>query len=436
MSRSTATPQPSIIIPVWPVGTNDGRSAGGLAPPRRSSSATDILPIAQSVPTVRITRLPGPWRPPDGGLHPVRRPAVVDDPRPGRGGRRGELRVVAEERVEAGVDVEAGLDRLEDRRPPRGRQLAAGRRDADEQRVRARLGRASASASDRDDRDVVVRQDRRDVAAGLGRVDDRDDVVGSVADHADGGLAVVEAEVALGEDDEAARADGRGDVHPTESTETVAVTKRVAGGRAGARMVSGRPGDSAGGCPAGRIPRTDAPVPGLPRAAYPHKYFKFRVKWDGRYVAEISRLSGLRRTTEVIEHREGGDPSTSHKSPGLTHYEAITLERGVTHDVEFEQWANMLGRPPSGAAGDVSLAHFRKDLIIQLINEAGMVVKAFKVYRCWPSEYQALPDLEANGNAVAIETLKLENEGWERDEAVGNPTSRRHSGSSLRGSSD
>ena len=153
----------------------------------------------------------------------------------------------------------------------------------------------------------------------------------------------------------------------------------------------------------------------------PYKSFKFRVMWDGHYVAGISRMSGLRRTTEVIEHREGGDPSTSHKSPGLTHYEAITLERGVTHDEEFERWANMLGRPPSGAAGDVSLAHFRKDLIIQLINEAGMVVKAFKVYRCWPSECQALPDLEANGNAVAIETLKLENEGWERDEAVKEP---------------
>jgi len=139
----------------------------------------------------------------------------------------------------------------------------------------------------------------------------------------------------------------------------------------------------------------------------PYKNFKFRVMWDGHYVAGISRMSGLRRTTEVIEHREGGDPSTSHKSPGLTHYEAITLERGVTHDEEFERWANLLGRPPSGAAGDVSLAHFRKDVIIQLINEAGMVVKAFKVYRCWPSEYQALPDLEANGNAVAIETREL-----------------------------
>jgi phage tail-like protein len=159
-----------------------------------------------------------------------------------------------------------------------------------------------------------------------------------------------------------------------------------------------------------------------PNRLDPYKNFKFRVTWDGRHVAGVSRLSGLRRTTEVIEHREGGDPSTSHKSPGRTQYDAITLERGITHDEEFERCANKLSRPPSGAGGDVALADFRKDIMIELLNEAGMVVKAFKVYRCWPSEYQALPDLEANANAVAIETLKLENEGWERDESVKEPS--------------
>ena len=153
----------------------------------------------------------------------------------------------------------------------------------------------------------------------------------------------------------------------------------------------------------------------------PYKNFKFRVKWDGRYVAGVSRMSALRRTTEVVEHREGGDPSTSHKSPGRTEYDAITLERGVTHDAEFERWANKVWHLGSGAGGEVSLADFRKDVLIELFNEAGQLVKAFKVYRCWPSEYQALPDLEANANAVAIETLRLENEGWERDESVVEP---------------
>jgi phage tail-like protein len=154
----------------------------------------------------------------------------------------------------------------------------------------------------------------------------------------------------------------------------------------------------------------------------PYKNFKFRVKWDGRYVAGISKVSGLKRTTEVVEHREGGDPSTSRKSPGRVKFEAITLERGVTHDQEFEQWANKVWNFGSGLGAEVSLKNFRKDLIVELYNEAGQVVLAYKVFRAWVSEYQALPDLDANANAVAIQHLKLENEGWERDYDVTEPS--------------
>ncbi|TVO59009.1 phage tail protein [Denitromonas halophila] len=154
----------------------------------------------------------------------------------------------------------------------------------------------------------------------------------------------------------------------------------------------------------------------------PYKNFKFRVIWDGRAVAGISKVGALKRSTELVEHREGGDPSTSRKSPGRTKFEAITLERGVTHDVEFEQWANKVWNFGSGLGAEVSLKDFRKDLIIQVFNEAGQLVLAYKVYRCWVSEYQALPDLDANANAVAIQTLKLENEGWERDYDVTEPT--------------
>ena len=154
----------------------------------------------------------------------------------------------------------------------------------------------------------------------------------------------------------------------------------------------------------------------------PYKSFKFRVKWDGRYVAGISKVSALKRTTEVVEHREGGDPSTTRRSPGATRYEAITLERGVTHDPEFEKWANKVWNFGAGLGTEVSLKDFRKDIIIELYNEAGQLAKAYKVYRCWVSEYQALPDLDANANAVAIETIKLENEGWERDYEVTEPT--------------
>lgn len=153
----------------------------------------------------------------------------------------------------------------------------------------------------------------------------------------------------------------------------------------------------------------------------PYKNFKFRVKWDGKYVAGVSKVSGLKRTTEIVEHREGGDPSTSRKSPGRAKFEAITLERGVTHDVAFEQWANKVWNFGSGLGAEVSLKDFRKDLIVELYNEAGQLVLAYKVFRAWVSEYQALPDLDANANAVAIQTLKLENEGWERDYAVVEP---------------
>jgi phage tail-like protein len=153
----------------------------------------------------------------------------------------------------------------------------------------------------------------------------------------------------------------------------------------------------------------------------PYKNFKFRLKWDGRYVAGISKCSPLKRSTEVVEHREGGDPSTSRKSPGRVKYEAVTLERGVTHDIDFEQWANKVWNFGSGMGSEVSLADFRKDVILDLFNEAGQKVLSYQLYRCWVSEFQALPDLDANANAVAIQTLKLETEGWERDYAVTEP---------------
>ncbi|MGH8666571.1 MAG: phage tail protein [Burkholderiales bacterium] len=154
----------------------------------------------------------------------------------------------------------------------------------------------------------------------------------------------------------------------------------------------------------------------------PYKNFKFRIKWDGRYVAGVSKVGALKRSTEVVEHREGGDPSTSRKSPGRTKYDAIMLERGVTHDPEFEAWANKVWHVGTGLGAEVSLKDFRKDVILEVYNETGQLAIAYKIYRCWVSEFQALPDLDANANAVAIQTIKLENEGWERDPAVVEPT--------------
>jgi phage tail-like protein len=157
-----------------------------------------------------------------------------------------------------------------------------------------------------------------------------------------------------------------------------------------------------------------------PHRQDPYKNFKFRVNWDGHHVAGVSRVSALRRSTEVVEHREGGDPSTSRRSPGRTEYEPITLERGITHDSAFEDWANQvwhLGTP----GAEVALANFRKNIIIEVYNEAGQLILAYKIYRCWVSKYQALPDLDANGNATAIQSITLEHEGWERDTSISEP---------------
>ena len=153
----------------------------------------------------------------------------------------------------------------------------------------------------------------------------------------------------------------------------------------------------------------------------PYKNFKFRIRWDGRYVAGISKVGALSRSIEVVTHREGGDPSTVRKSPGQATYEAVTLERGVTHDKDFEQWANKVWNFGSGLGTEVSLRDFRKDVIIEFYNEAGQLAIAYKLYRCWVSEFQAQPELDASGSAVAIQSIKLENEGWERDYEVPEP---------------
>lgn len=154
----------------------------------------------------------------------------------------------------------------------------------------------------------------------------------------------------------------------------------------------------------------------------PYKTYRFRVKWDGRYVAGISKVGGLTRTTQVVSHRQGGDPSSVRKSPGITDYGPITLERGVTHDPDFEAWANKVWTYGNAGGQEVSLKDFRKDIILELYNEAGQKVLAYNIFRCWVSEYTAMPELDANANAVAIQSITLQNEGWERDTSVAEPS--------------
>ena len=156
-----------------------------------------------------------------------------------------------------------------------------------------------------------------------------------------------------------------------------------------------------------------------PQRVDPYRNFKFRVKINNLYVAGLNKCSALKKTTEKVDWYESGDPSTPHRLPGKTSYEAITLSAGVTHDTEFETWANQVNNF-QGDAG-MSLKNFRRNLTIEVYNDAGQVAIAYQVFRCWVSEYQALPELDAGGNAVMLTTLKLENEGWQRDASVQEP---------------
>jgi len=163
--------------------------------------------------------------------------------------------------------------------------------------------------------------------------------------------------------------------------------------------------------------------PNNPQRLDPYSNFKFAVYFDKSPVpvAGVSKVTGLKRTTEIIEHRNGGDPSTERKSPGRTKYDPITLERGVTQDLDFEAWANNVWLSAAKPGEEVSLKGFRKELIIEVRNEAGQAVLKYLVHRCWVSEYQAVPDLDANANAIALQHVKVENEGWERDTSFPEP---------------
>lgn len=157
-----------------------------------------------------------------------------------------------------------------------------------------------------------------------------------------------------------------------------------------------------------------------PQRFDPYRNFKFRIKIDNVYVAGLAKCSALKKTTEMVEWREAGDPSTTHKLPGKTRYDAITLTTGVSHDTTLEDWASLVNNFQGDAA--MSLKNFRKNIVIDVFNEADQKVLSYFVYRCWVSEFQSLPDLDASANAVMIQTIKLENEGWERDKSVVEPT--------------
>jgi len=154
----------------------------------------------------------------------------------------------------------------------------------------------------------------------------------------------------------------------------------------------------------------------------PYKVYRFRVYFGTSTspVAGVSKVSGLKRSSDAIEYKEGGNPIIL-KGLGRTKYDAITLERGVTHDADFQDWADAAQKLEQGAA-TTSLKNLRREIRIELLNEAGQPVHRYLVHRCWVSEYQALPDLDAGGNGVALEHIKLEHGGWERDATLAEPT--------------
>ncbi len=152
----------------------------------------------------------------------------------------------------------------------------------------------------------------------------------------------------------------------------------------------------------------------------PYRTFKFQVLIDGQSVAGLKKMGALKKTTEAVDWRTGGDPTHVRKLPGGTKYEAITLEQGLTHDPVFEQWANLVNNVDGDSA--MSLVKFRKDIVLNVLNLQGKVAISYQVKRAWVSEYQALPDFDAGTtNTVGIQTIKLEHEGWERDEASSEP---------------
>jgi phage tail-like protein len=154
----------------------------------------------------------------------------------------------------------------------------------------------------------------------------------------------------------------------------------------------------------------------------PYKNYKFQLTIDGRIVAGFNKVGALTRTSQVVSWH-GSAPSSPHTSPGQVDYDPITLEQGLTVDFEFNQWANRVWDYPNSSqlGSELSLSEFRKDITISLLNEAGQVVMAWNVYKCWVSEYTAMPELDASDNAVAIRSMTLQSEGWFRDSSFKSP---------------
>ena len=145
-----------------------------------------------------------------------------------------------------------------------------------------------------------------------------------------------------------------------------------------------------------------------PNTSDPYKDFRFLL-WDGKYVAGFNKMSPLKKTSEGMKYSEGN--STGTLIPDKMKYEAIILERGVTYDARFEKWMN--SGPYLGQGHGFLAESFKKDLIIEVNNERGMLALSYEIYDCLVSQYQRIP-LDTNSNVMGIYHLKLNCEGWKR----------------------
>ena len=153
----------------------------------------------------------------------------------------------------------------------------------------------------------------------------------------------------------------------------------------------------------------------------PYRTFRFQIEIDGTSVAGMRKMTALKKTTEAVAWRTGGDQTHERKLPGGTKFEPVTLEQGLTMDTTFEDWANKVNK----LNDKMSLATFRKNIVIKVMNLQGEVAISYNLYDAWVSEYQALPDLDAGTtNAVGIQSIKIEHEGWERNTEIKDDTLR------------
>jgi len=167
------------------------------------------------------------------------------------------------------------------------------------------------------------------------------------------------------------------------------------------------------------------PAPTFPVNAHrydPYRTFKFQVVIDGETVAGLSKMGKLSRKVEVAKWRSAGDPSYQRVMPGGTSFEPVTLEQGLTHHTIFERLANQVNNVKDGDTG-MSLKNYRKNVVINVLNLQGVPAMSYTLLRAWVSDYQALPDFDANNlNTVGIQSVTFQHEGFVRDDQVGEPT--------------